>query len=587
MPLNRKLKELHNIIRSMDSIAIAFSGGVDSTFLLKVTHDLLGDRVMAVTAKSSTYPEREFQAALDFVNKSGIKHMVIAAEELDIEGFADNPLNRCYLCKRELFTRIVEIARQNDINFVADGSNVDDINDYRPGMQALSELGIVSPLREANMTKEDIRALSKEMDLSTWDKPAFACLASRIPYGQKISREKLAMIDKAEQYLLDLGFGQIRVRHHGDIARIEVSPRERTLFIDEKLMDQVNEQFRQIGFTYTALDLKGYRTGSMNEKIINEKNGGNNMSKVAKNLTDLIGNTPLLELSNYNRANNLEARLIAKLEYFNPAGSVKDRIGYAMIKDAEDRGLMNKDSVIIEPTSGNTGVGLAFVAAARGYRLILTMPDTMTMERRSLLKALGAELVLTPGVDGMPGAIRKAEELALETPNSVIPDQFKNTANPEVHRQTTGEEIWRDTDGAVDIFIAGVGTGGTVSGVGELLKERKPSIQIIAVEPFDSPVLSGGSPGPHSIQGIGAGFVPDVFNRQVVDEIFKVKNEEAINTTRSLSKREGLLVGISSGAAVFAATQIAKRPANKGKTIVVLLPDSGERYLSHPVFAEL
>ena len=311
------------------------------------------------------------------------------------------------------------------------------------------------------------------------------------------------------------------------------------------------------------------------------------MSKVAQNLTDLIGNTPLLELSNYNRANNLEARVIAKLEYFNPAGSVKDRIGYAMIKDAEDKGLLNKDSVIIEPTSGNTGVALAFVAAARGYRLILTMPDTMTLERRSLLKALGAELVLTPGVDGMPGAIRKSEELAAETPNSFIPNQFKNPANPEIHRQTTGEEIWRDTDGAVDIFIAGVGTGGTVSGVGELLKERKPSVQIIAVEPFDSPVLSGGSPGPHKIQGIGAGFVPDVFNREVIDEIFKVKNEEAIDTARSLSKNEGLLVGISSGAAAFAATQIAKRPENKGKTIVALLPDTGERYLSHPVFAEL
>jgi cysteine synthase A len=311
------------------------------------------------------------------------------------------------------------------------------------------------------------------------------------------------------------------------------------------------------------------------------------MSKVAKNLTDLIGNTPLLELSNYNLANKLEARLIAKLEYFNPAGSVKDRIGYAMIKDAEDRGLLNKDSVIIEPTSGNTGVGLAFVAAARGYRLILTMPDTMTTERRSLLKALGAELVLTPGVDGMPGAIRKAEELAAQTQNSFIPDQFKNPANPKIHRQTTGEEIWRDTDGAVDIFVAGVGTGGTVSGVGELLKDRKPSVQIIAVEPFDSPVLSGGSPGPHKIQGIGAGFVPDVFNRKVIDEIFKVKNEEAIDTTRILSKQEGLLVGISSGAAAFAATQVAKRPENKGKTIVVLLPDSGERYLSHPVFADL
>ncbi|MEA4924563.1 MAG: cysteine synthase A [Syntrophomonadaceae bacterium] len=311
------------------------------------------------------------------------------------------------------------------------------------------------------------------------------------------------------------------------------------------------------------------------------------MSKIAKSLTDLIGNTPLLELANYNRANNLEARVIGKLEYFNPAGSVKDRIGYAMIKDAEDKGLLNKDTIIIEPTSGNTGVALAFVAAARGYRLILTMPDTMTLERRSLLKALGAELVLTPGAEGMPGAIRKAEELVAQTPNAFIPQQFKNPANPEIHRKTTAEEVWRDTDGAVDIFIAGVGTGGTVSGVGEVLKAKKPSVQIIAVEPLESPVLSGGSPGPHKIQGIGAGFVPEVFNREVIDEIFKVKSDEAIDTARSLSRNEGLLVGISSGAAAFAATQLAKRPENKGKVIVALLPDTGERYLSHPVFAEL
>jgi pyridinium-3,5-biscarboxylic acid mononucleotide sulfurtransferase len=267
MPLNQKLNDLQNIIRAMDSVAIAFSGGVDSTFLLKVTHDLLGERGVAVTASSSTYPEREFKAAVDFVNGAGIKHLVIAAEELDIEGFADNPLNRCYLCKRKLFTQIVEIARQSNIKFVADGSNVDDIQDYRPGMAALNELGIVSPLREANLTKDDIRALSKRMDLPTWNKPAFACLASRIPYGQKITRQKLAMIEKAEQYLQDLGFQQIRVRHHGDIARIEVSPQERTRFADEKLMDQVNEQFRQLGFAYTALDLKGYRTGSLNEQI--------------------------------------------------------------------------------------------------------------------------------------------------------------------------------------------------------------------------------------------------------------------------------------------------------------------------------
>lgn len=311
------------------------------------------------------------------------------------------------------------------------------------------------------------------------------------------------------------------------------------------------------------------------------------MSKIASSLTDLIGNTPLLELSNYNQANDLTARLVAKLEYFNPAGSVKDRIGYAMIKDAEEKGLMKENSVIIEPTSGNTGIALAFVAAARGYRLILTMPETMSVERRNLLQALGAELVLTPGPNGMPGAIAKAEELSTQIENAFMPQQFKNSANPAIHRQTTGVEIWNDTDGAVDVFVAGVGTGGTVTGVGELLKSKKAGVQIVAVEPFDSPVLSGGKPGPHRIQGIGAGFVPDVFNREVIDEIFPVKNEDAFNTARSLSKHEGLLVGISAGAAAFAATQIAKRPENQGKTIVVLMPDTGERYLSTPLFQEV
>jgi cysteine synthase A len=309
-----------------------------------------------------------------------------------------------------------------------------------------------------------------------------------------------------------------------------------------------------------------------------------NMLKISKSLTDLIGNTPLLELSNYNLKNSLEAKVIAKLEYFNPAGSVKDRIGYAMIKDGEGKGLINKDTVIIEPTSGNTGIGLAFVAASRGYKLILTMPETMSIERRNLLKALGAEIVLTPGTEGMKGAIKKAEEINQSTPGSYMPQQFKNPANPEIHRNTTAIEIWNDTEGKVDIFIAGVGTGGTITGVGEMLKKKNPNIKIIAVEPNDSPVLSGGNPGPHKIQGIGAGFVPEVYNKNIVDEIFKVKNEEAFATARELAVVEGLLVGISSGAATFAATQIAKRPENKGKNIVVLLPDSGERYLSTLLF---
>jgi cysteine synthase A len=310
------------------------------------------------------------------------------------------------------------------------------------------------------------------------------------------------------------------------------------------------------------------------------------MAKIAKSLTDLIGNTPLLELSNYNKEYAAGAKIVAKLEYFNPAGSVKDRIGYAMIKDAEDKGLLSKDSVLIEPTSGNTGIALAFVAAAKGYRLILTMPETMSIERRKLLKALGAEIVLTPGPDGMKGAVAKAEELAQATPNSLILQQFKNPANPAIHRETTAEEIWRDTDGEVDIFVAGVGTGGTVSGVGQALKQKKPGVKIVAIEPASSPVLSGGKPAPHKIQGIGPGFIPDVFDRSVIDEIITIKNEDAFDTSRRLAKSEGLLVGISSGAAAFAATELALRPENKGKTIVVLLPDTGERYLSTTLFSE-
>lgn len=306
--------------------------------------------------------------------------------------------------------------------------------------------------------------------------------------------------------------------------------------------------------------------------------------KVAKNLTELIGNTPLLELVNYQNVNNLEARLFGKLEYFNPAGSVKDRIGYAMIKDAEEKGLINKDTVIIEPSSGNTGVALSFVAAARGYRLIITLPETFSVERRALMKALGAELVLTPGAEGMPGAIKKAEELAAQIPNSFIPQQFKNPANPEIHRKTTAEEVWNDTDGQVDIFVAGVGTGGTITGVGEVLKSRKPDVKIVAVEPADSPVLSGGKKGSHKIQGIGAGFVPDILNLKVIDEIIQVKNEEAFEASRKVARTEGLLVGISSGAALHAATVLAKRPENKGKNIVVVLPDTGERYLSTQLY---
>lgn len=309
------------------------------------------------------------------------------------------------------------------------------------------------------------------------------------------------------------------------------------------------------------------------------------MAKIAESLTDLIGKTPLLKLNRYGKANKTAGSLIAKLEYFNPLGSVKDRIAFAMISDAEKRGLINKDTVIIEPTSGNTGIGLAFVAAARGYRIILTMPETMSVERRRLLLALGAELVLTPGPLGMKGAIRKAEELHARLDNSFIPQQFDNPANPAVHRETTAREILEDTGGRLDVFVAGVGTGGTLTGVGEVLKAANPAIRIVAVEPYDSSVLSGEAPGPHPIQGIGAGFVPNVFKRNVVDEIFRVKNNEAFETSRELAREEGVLAGISSGAALFAATHIAKRPEYSGKIIVVLLPDTGERYLSTPLFS--
>ncbi len=310
------------------------------------------------------------------------------------------------------------------------------------------------------------------------------------------------------------------------------------------------------------------------------------MAKIANSLTELIGRTPLLELSNYEKANDVTAKIVAKLEYFNPAGSVKDRIAKAMIDDAEAKGILKSGATIIEPTSGNTGIGLASVAAARGYKIILTMPETMSIERRNLLKAYGAELVLTEGAKGMNGAIAKAEELAKEIPDSFIPGQFINSANPEVHRNTTGPEIWEDTDGKVDIFVAGIGTGGTITGVGEYLKSKNPDIKIVAVEPSASPVLSKGTPGPHKIQGIGAGFVPKVLNTEVYDEIITVDNEDAFATGKAIAKSEGLLVGISSGAATWAATQLAKRPENAGKTIVVLLPDTGERYLSTPLFAE-
>ena len=308
------------------------------------------------------------------------------------------------------------------------------------------------------------------------------------------------------------------------------------------------------------------------------------MGKIATRLIDLIGKTPLMELSNYNSINNIEARLIAKLEYFNPLGSVKDRVGCALIADAEKKGILKHDSVIIEATSGNFGVSLAFAATLGGYKLILTMPETMSLERRNLLKALGAKLVLTDGAKGMKGAIEKAEELHKETPNSVILGQFINPANPDIHRRTTALEIWNDTDGKVDIFVGGVGTGGTITGVGEVLKQKNANVKIVAVEPSDSAVLSGGAPGAHNIQGIGAGFIPEIMNIGVVDEIIRVTGDQAVHVVRGLAIAEGLLVGISSGAALYAATEVAKRPENKGKMIIVILPDTGERYLSTDLF---
>ncbi|MBP5430750.1 cysteine synthase A [Ruminococcus sp.] len=310
------------------------------------------------------------------------------------------------------------------------------------------------------------------------------------------------------------------------------------------------------------------------------------MSNIYKGATGLIGNTPLVEFTNIEKSQKLEATVLAKLEYFNPAGSVKDRIALAMIEDAEKRGVLKQGSTIIEPTSGNTGIGLASIAAAKGYKIILTMPETMSVERRNILKAYGAEIVLTEGSKGMKGAIAKAEELAKETPNSFVPEQFENPANPEIHRLTTGPEVWKDTDGKIDIFVAGVGTGGTVTGTGEYLKSQNPNVTVVAVEPKDSPVLSKGTAGPHKIQGIGAGFVPKTLNTDVYDEVIAVSNDDSFETSKLIAKQEGILVGISAGAAYYAALELAKRPENKGKTIVALLPDSGDRYYSTPLFSD-
>lgn len=331
-----------------------------------------------------------------------------------------------------------------------------------------------------------------------------------------------------------------------------------------------------------SADLSNHGTDELFRILILKE--GIKMAKIFKKVTDIIGNTPLLELTNYERENNINAKILAKLEYFNPAGSVKDRAAYAMIIDAEERGLLTSGATIIEPTSGNTGIGLAAVAAARGYKLIIAMPETMSVERRNLMKAYGAELVLTDGAKGMKGAIEKAEELKAQIPGSIIAGQFVNPANPAYHKSTTGPEIWRDTDGSVDIFVAGVGTGGTISGVGEYLKSQNPNVKVVAVEPADSPVLSEGISGAHGIQGIGAGFVPDALNTEVYDEIIKVETSDAYKTGKAIARSEGVLVGISSGAAVWAAAELARRPENRGKTIVALLPDTGERYLSTGMF---